>query len=262
MTATASPTNKEADRRIRPGDGKLNPVNHIVRIVVVPRSDSTAARERAGPAQSHGLTNDELSAAEVELKKKPAPPSPDGRSAPGESSDARSSESENMFDVLERFDIVVVGREPASVRTIDSSGKPVSANPTKEGGQTASEPKPTRRLFAHDHHHTDTVLRVWTESDTIEYQCERRFEIVKVEKEGWKIYDAPDNPFGSGKVDYKAQERQLGTGKRQYFWTSSVLPATANYQQYKMTFKIFDENGQNGELVDPDIVCGNPPPSP
>ncbi len=35
MTATATPTDKEADRRIPPGDGKLNPVNHIVRIVVV-----------------------------------------------------------------------------------------------------------------------------------------------------------------------------------------------------------------------------------
>ena len=271
MTATATPTNKEADRRIRPGDGKLNPVNHIVRIVVVPRSDSIDARESGGPAESHGLTNDELSAAEHQLKKKAAPPSPDGRAAPGESSDARSPTPKNMFEALKPTDIVVVGREPASVRAIpapsdssgvDSSGKPVSANPTKEGGQTASEPKPTRRLFAHDHHHADTVLRVWTESDTIEYQCDRRFEIVKVEKEGWKIYDAPDNPFGSGKVDYKAQERQLGTGKRQYFWTSSVLPATANNQQYKMTFKIFDENGKNGELVDPDIVCGNPPPSP
>jgi hypothetical protein len=151
----------------------------------------------------------------------------------------------SLFDVLKPTDIVVVGREPASVRTVDSEGNP------KE-----------RALDAHNHHHKDTVLPVWTESDTIEYQCDRRFEIVKVEKEGWKIYNAPDNPFGSGKVDYKAQERQLGRGKKQYFWTSSVLPATANNQQYKMTFKIFDENGKNGKLVDPDIVCGNPPPTP
>ena len=52
-----------------------------------------------------------------------------------------------------------------------------------------------RRLFAHDHHHRDTVLRVWTESDTIEYQCDEQFEIVQVERAGWKIYGAPENPF-------------------------------------------------------------------
>ncbi len=192
---SASPVARAMRRdRREPGDGKKNPVRHIVRIVVV----------------------------------RPLP----------ESNAVQSGTS--LFGVLKPTDIVVVGREPASVRK------------TARG----------RKLMAHDHHHTDTVLGVWTESDTIEYQCDRRFEIVKVEKEGWKIYNAPDNPFGSGKVGYKAQKRQLGRGKEQYFWTSSVLPATANNQQYKMTFKIFDENGKNGKLVDPDIVCGNPPPSP
>ena len=39
-------------------------------------------------------------------------------------------------------------------------------------------------------------------------------------------------------------------------WTSGVVPASANNQQYKATFKI------GGELIDPDVVCGDPPPSP
>jgi hypothetical protein len=117
--------------------------------------------------------------------------------------------------------------------------------------------------MGHDDHHTDTVLRVWTESDTIEYQCDEPFEIVGVKRAGWKIYDAPENPFGFGKVKYIAQKRKSDTDEKPiWVWTSGLLPATANNQQYKMTFKIFDENGKNGELVDPDIVCGNPPPSP
>ena len=50
MTATATTTNKEVDRREHPGDGKLNPVNHIVRIVVVRRAGSDAATaESDGP---------------------------------------------------------------------------------------------------------------------------------------------------------------------------------------------------------------------
>ena len=86
-----------------------------------------------------------------------------------------------------------------------------------------------------------------------------KFEIMQVEKAGWKIYDAPDNPF-AGRPPYKATRRATD-GKPIWVWTSSVLPATANNQQYKMTFKIFDEHGENGD-VDPDVVCGNPPPIP
>ena len=100
------------------------------------------------------------------------------------------------------------------------------------------------------------MLRVWTESDTIEYQCAEPFAIVGVERAGWKIYDAPDNPFGFGKVEYIAQERKGKTDeKRIWVWTSGLLPATANNQQYKMTFKIGDET------IDPDVACGSPPPS-
>ena len=41
MTATANETNQEAARSERPGDGKLNPVGHIVRIVVVGLASSS-----------------------------------------------------------------------------------------------------------------------------------------------------------------------------------------------------------------------------
>ena len=69
-------------------------------------------------------------------------------------------------------------------------------------------------MVSHEEHHADTVLRVWTESDTIEYQCDEPFEIVRVERAGWKIYDAPDNPFGFGEVKYIAQERKSDTDKK------------------------------------------------
>ncbi len=142
--------------------------------------------------------------AEAKLKEKDAPPSSGGTSA-GTRVVGVTSTKKNMFEALEPTDIVVVGREPASVRKVDSSGKPVSAKLTIEADRTASEPQQTRKLFAHDDHHRDTVLRVWTESDTIEYQCDEKFEIVGVERAGWKIYDAPDNPFGNGRP-YRAQE--------------------------------------------------------
>jgi hypothetical protein len=240
MTATATTPDKEVDPREVPGGGGLNPVNQIVRIVVVrrPASDSSAARESDGPGHSHGLTEDELSAAEGELKKKAAPR--DGTSASGESSDARSRKPKTMFEVLTPTDIVVVGREPASVRE------------TKEG----------RKLCPHDDRNRDTVLRVWTESDTIEYQCDERFEIVKMERAGWKIYGSPENPFERSEgPPYVAREKPGPGGKLIWSWTSDRLPASANNQQYKMHFKIFDEHG-NGQLVDPDVVCGDPPPGP
>jgi hypothetical protein len=241
MTATATPTNKEADRRIRPGDGKKNPQPHIVRIVVVRRSKSQGASLDADRRQSDGRPALTLQEAEDILKSTDAPSSSAGTSLTQRSLGPASRQPKTMFEILKPTDIVVVGRKPASVRK------------TGQGLQ----------LMGHDDHHTDTVLRVWTESDTIEYQCDEPFEIVGVKRAGWKIYDAPDNPFGFGKVKYIAQKRNGDTDEKPiWVWTSGLLPATANNQQYKMTFKIFDENGKNGELVDPDIVCGNPPPSP
>ena len=145
-----------------------------------------------------------------------------------------------MFEALTPTDIVVVGREPASVRRL----------------------RQKLQLSPHDDRNKDTVLRVWTESDTIEYQCERPFEIVRVEKAGWRVYDSPDDPFGGG-APYRAQQTPRAKGQKPlWVWTSGLLPARADNQQYKMTFRIFDKNGKNGVEVDPDVVCGNPPPSP
>jgi hypothetical protein len=240
MTTTAAPTDTESD--CRKPDGTHAPFKHIVKIVVVPAS---------GPHdESHDLTVDELEASEAFLKATDAPAAWNVTTGPPQSSNA-PSEKPKMFDVLEPTDIVVVGREPASVRTIDISDNP-------------AEPKLTKKLFPHDDCNRDTVLRVWTESDRIEYQCEREFEIVKVERAGWKIYGAPDNPFERERraMPYKATKEPTSTidaaGNPEFVWkwTSGVLPATANNQQYKPTFKI------GGEEIDPDVVCGHPPPTP
>ena len=257
MTAIEAPTDKEADRRELPGDGKKNPVRHIVRIVVVrPAAGPTPAVPSDGPGQSHGLTESDLKAGEALLKNMGAPTS-NGTSGPPPSSNVPSTQPKNMFEALEPTDIVVVGNKPASVRTVDSSGKPVTSP------LPAGQPEPTRHLFPHDDRNTDTVLRVWTESDTIEYQCDEEFEIVQMERAGWRLFGAPDNPFEKerGETPYKATKERTSTidadGNPGFVWkwTSGVVPATANNQQYKATFKI------RGELIDPDVVCGDPPPT-
>jgi len=234
--------------------GKHKPFPHIVRIVVVPRAPgSKSARHKDGHDKSHSLPDSELVAAENQLKRMEAP-SPKKTSARRGSSAARfpkpKNEPKNMFEALKPTDIVAIGQEAASVRVVDKHGKPVSLNTAKKPGRKAK-----RRLFGHDDGNKDTVLRVWTKSDTIEYRCEVPFTIVAVEKAGWKIHGSADNPFAN-KKPYKAQQVE-GTkgGKPLWVWKSSPLRATANNQQYKMTFKI------GKELVDPDVVCGDPPPS-
>jgi hypothetical protein len=226
MTATAAPTDTQSDPREVPGGGKLSPVNHIVRIVFLPASRSHG--------QPHDLTPEQLEAAETALKSM-APPS------------NVQSPATTMFDALKPTDIVAVGHEAASVRVIQDPGTPGTSP------RAANQPPPTRGLYAHNAANHDTVLRVWTESDTIEYHCDQAFEIVRVERTGWKIYGAPENPFG-GTLPYRA--RQSDTAAALWIWTSGKLPATANNQQYKATFKIADE------LIDPDVVCGDPPPAP
>jgi hypothetical protein len=267
--STTAETTVEHDPREKPGDGVLNPFPHVVRIVVVPRADgSRSASQRDGHDQSHGLPDGELTAAADKLKRMDPPPSRDGTSARLGSSAAASPKPKNMFEALKPTDIVAIGQEAASVRVVDENGKAV---PLDESGQpvprstadtrnsAVPNDSPTRRLFAHDDRNRDTVLRVWTESDTIEYQCDQEFEIVKVERAGWKIYGSPENIFEpdrpfDGSFTYKAEKRTTG-GKLIWFWKSGVLPATANNQQYKMTFKI------GKQKIDPDVVCGDPPPS-
>ena len=75
MTETATTTHLQTDLRKLPGDGKLNPVNHVVRIVVVRPTATSSARGGGDPHHGHGLTDGELADAEAMLKKKPAPPS-------------------------------------------------------------------------------------------------------------------------------------------------------------------------------------------
>jgi hypothetical protein len=166
-----------------------------------------------------------------------------------------------MFQALKPTDIVVIGQEAASVRLLDENSESVAVD---ESGQPVSRPtsealpsnSPTRRLTVHDGSHKDTVLRVWTNSDTIEYQCDQAFEIVNVQQAGWKVYGAPANPFARamGAPPYQATRTLVAPGVTVWKWTSSVVPTSANNQQYKATFKI------GSQLIDPDVVCGDPPP--
>jgi hypothetical protein len=263
MIQTAPTTDRETDTRKLPGDGKRKPVQHIVRIVVVHLPAGVrAAIQGDGPVQSEGLTNDVLKAGEDVLKGMDAPASSNVLSGSSQSN-VTSTKPKKEFDVLKPTDIVVIGREPASLRTIDSSGKPVPNDPVSgSGGAPSSRPadqpseaEPTRRLENHDDRNRDTVLRVWTESDTIEYQCEEPFAITKVEKAGWRIFGTPDNPFQDS-PPYEAEEMPRANGEKPlWVWRSGELTAKANNQQYKATFKI------GGELIDPDVVCGDPPPN-
>jgi hypothetical protein len=172
--------------------------------------------EATSKRDSHRLSDEQLDMATKALKRMDAPPA---------SNQTAKQQTANMFEALDPTDIVVVGQEPASV----CEGK----------------------LLRHDDRNYVTVLRVWTESDTIEYQCAVEFAIAKVKKAGWRIYNAPDDPFGNSKDGYKASEIEKGL----WVWRSGLLPASANNQQYKMTFRI------GGRNVDPDVVCGNPPPT-
>jgi hypothetical protein len=271
--STTAETTVEHDPREKPGAGGLNPVTHVVRIVVVPRAHgSRSASQRDGQDQSHGLPDGELTAATDKLTRMDPPPSPDGTSARLESSAAAFPKPKNMFEALKSTDIVAIGPEAASVRVVyengeavplDESRQPVPRSTADTRSSAVRSDSPTRRLFRHDDRNRDTVLRVWTESDTIEYQCDQEFEIVKVERAGWKIYGAPDNLFEreSRATPYKATKERTstidaaGNPKFVWKWTSGRLPARANNQQYKMTFKI------GNKKIDPDVVCGDPPPS-
>lgn len=112
---------------------------------------------------------------------------------------------------------------------------------------------PNDTLIAHDPRgHRETILRVWTESDRIEWQSDRLFKIVKIDKAGppaVTISDAPKDPFYSGMPYVGAL-----VGEKDYKIQSSKLMASANNQQYKISLQVDDR------VVDPDIICGSPPP--
>ena len=161
-----------------------------------------------------------------------------------------------MFDVLKPTDIVVMGSEPASLRVLDKNGKPVAPRTGDAPNSAARPSKPTKKhLHPHDDRHRDTVLRVWTESDTIEYQCDEAFEIVQMDRAGWKLFGAPDNLFEREGSDALQGDKVRtstidadGNPTLAWKWTSGRVPASANNQQYKATFKI------RRKKIDPDVV--------
>jgi hypothetical protein len=107
-------------------------------------------------------------------------------------------------------------------------------------------------LVAHDMAIKHAAIRVYTESDQIEWECDRAFTIASTEKAHnpiWYQPGTPDNPFYAG-PPFVAE---CGSDTR-YRARSSTTTAAANGQQYKVTITI------GGRDVDPDYVCGNPPP--
>jgi hypothetical protein len=109
------------------------------------------------------------------------------------------------------------------------------------------------RLVPHDAAIQHAAIRMFTESDVIEWQSDAPFEIVsteKVDKPIWSKGGSPDNPFYEGPPFDGG-----GCGQDAiYRARSSKTKDAANGQQYKVTIKI------GNRLVDPDYVCGNPPP--
>ena len=98
----------------------------------------------------------------------------------------------------------------------------------------------------------ETVLKVWTESDVIEWQSDRPFAIVTIEKAeppAPSVASAPKNPF-YGDIPFNA-----ASSDSTYKYQTPKLRASANGQQYKISLRI------DGRLVDPDIICGSPPES-
>jgi hypothetical protein len=238
--STTAEVNPDLAQKEGPGEGKHKAQTLVVRIVVVRGVGSPEAAPSRESHESHGLTDDQLKSAEESLTAMPPPPS----------SEESPSGAKNMLQALKPYDIVAVGNEAASVRKVPGQ---------ESAGGTRTEQ--TFRLMAHDDRHRDTVLKIWTESDIVEYQCAEKFEIVTVEQANWRIHGAPSNLFARerGALPYEAREELRTTGpagnpRPVWTWTSGTVPASANNQQYKMSFKIGDK------VIDPDVVCGDPPP--
>jgi hypothetical protein len=109
----------------------------------------------------------------------------------------------------------------------------------------------------HDHEdpavHRKTILPVFTESDVIEWRADQRFEITSVGKPAHPEFaqqGTPDQPF------YENPPYRSSASNGQHIARSSKIKREANGQQYKVNIKIGDRD------VDPDFVCGDPPPNP
>ena len=111
-------------------------------------------------------------------------------------------------------------------------------------------------LVPHDDAIKHAAIRVYTESDVIEWECNKAFAIDSTKKADnpiWQKDGTPGNPFYSGPPF--DGERLTDT---RFLARSSKTRAEANDQQYKVFIKIKIESGDR--LIDPDYVCGNPPP--
>lgn len=109
-----------------------------------------------------------------------------------------------------------------------------------------------RTLVPHDVAIRHAAIRVYTESDVIEWESDRAFTIVSTEKAHnpiWYKDGTPDNPFYSG----PPFESRCGSGTH-HRARSSTTRQEADGQQYKVSIRIGDR------LIDPDYVCGTPPP--
>jgi hypothetical protein len=107
-------------------------------------------------------------------------------------------------------------------------------------------------LVQHDDAIRHAAIRVFTESDVIEWECNEAFTIESTEKADhpiWQKNGTPDNPFYTGPP---FDGERLSNGR--FRARSSKTRAEANDQQYKAFIKIGDR------LIDPDYVCGDPPP--
>src|SRR6266487_1759846 len=110
-----------------------------------------------------------------------------------------------------------------------------------------------RELVPHDIAVRHAAIRVFTESDIIEWESDQPFTIVSTEKAVnaiWSEDGTPTNPFYSG-----PPFESTGDTANQYRARSSKAKQAANGQQYKVSIRLND-----GRLVDPDYVCGDPPP--
>ncbi len=109
-----------------------------------------------------------------------------------------------------------------------------------------------RTLVPHGSAIREAAIRVYTESDIIEWESDQAFTIVSTEKSHdpiWYKDGTTDFPFYSG----PPFESSSGSGA--YHRTqSSTTRREANGQQYKVSIRI------GNRLIDPDYVCGDPPP--
>ena len=110
-------------------------------------------------------------------------------------------------------------------------------------------------LVPHDNAIRHAAIRVFTESDVIEWECDEAFAIAsttKAEDPIWQKDGTPENPFYTG-PPFDGEP----LSNNRFRARSSKTRAEANGQQYKVFIKITTGD----RLIDPDYVCGDPPPN-